>query len=126
VSEAVTSVPRMTLSIGAITVDCADAETLAGWWAEQLDAEIVAANEGWYVVVSGGGLPVGLAFQKVDDPTPGKNRLHLDLKAPDLDAEVARLREVGATEVAQRSVGTFRWVTMADPDGNQFCVSGLH
>jgi hypothetical protein len=26
--------------------------------------------------------------------------------------------------VAQRNVGDFRWVTLADPDGNEFCVAG--
>jgi hypothetical protein len=126
VSEYVASVPAMTLTIGMITFDCAEAEPLARWWADQTGAEIAATNDGWFVVVTGGGLPVDLAFQKVADPTPGKNKVHLDLHAPDLDVEVARLLEAGATEVAPRSVGTFRWVTMADPDGNQFCVSGSH
>ncbi len=116
----------MTLSIGQITIDCVEAEPLAQWWADQTGADIVATNDGWYVVVSGGGLQVNLAFQKVADPTPGKNKMHLDLTTDDLDAEVTRLLEAGATEVAPRSVGTFRWVTMADPDGNQFCVSGSH
>ena len=37
-----------------------------------------------------------MAFQKVDDPTPGKNRIHVDLRADDLDAEVDRLVEAGA------------------------------
>lgn len=64
-----------------------------------------------------------LAFQQVEDPTPGKNRLHLDLGAPDLDAEVERLTGAGASVVAQREMGDFRWVTMADPDGNEFCVA---
>ena len=30
-----------------------------------------------------------LAFQKVDDPTPGKNRVHIDFTAADLEAEVS-------------------------------------
>jgi predicted enzyme related to lactoylglutathione lyase len=75
-------------------------------------------------MVSGGGLPGLLSFQKVDDPTPGKNRIHLDLTAEDLDAEVDRLLGAGATLVAHRGDENFRWVTLADPDGNQFCVAG--
>ena len=65
-----------------------------------------------------------LGFQRVDDPTPGKNRVHLDFSAADLDAEVARLVDLGATETARHGVGGgFRWVVLADPDGNAFCVA---
>ena len=32
-----------------------------------------------------------LGFQKVHDPTPGKNRVHLDFSAADVEAEVTRL-----------------------------------
>ncbi len=107
-----------------ITVNTTDAESLAAWWAAQLGAETLETNEGRYVSLGGDGLPVRLSFQKVDDPTPGPNKLHLDLLTDDLDAETARLVEAGATEVAQRNVGDFRWVTLADPDGNEFCVAG--
>lgn len=48
-----------------------------------------------------------------------KNRLHLDLSADDPTAEIARLTELGAMVMAVRS----RWTVLADPDGNEFCVS---
>jgi len=114
----------MTLTLGMVTFDTNDAEALATWWAEQTGAEIVQNHEGYFVVVAGGSLKVLLAFQKVDDPTPGKNRVHLDLTAADLDGEVDRLESVGATVVGRRGDENFRWVTMADPQGNQFCVAG--
>lgn len=63
---------------------------------------------------------------EVDEVTPGKNRLHLDLTAPDLDAEVDRLLAAGASLVARRGDESFRWVTLADPQGNEFCVSDPH
>ncbi|WP_374454859.1 VOC family protein [Nocardioides sp.] len=113
----------MTLTLGMITMDTTDAMSLAAWWAEQMGATVGETNDGFYVMVSGGGLPGLLSFQKVDDPTPGKNRIHLDLTAPDLDAEVDRLLGAGATLVERRGDESFRWVTMADPDGNQFCVA---
>jgi predicted enzyme related to lactoylglutathione lyase len=58
-------------------------------------------------------------------PKTGKNRLHLDLAPPvhgDQRAEVERLVSLGATriDIGQGEVG---WVVMADPDGNEFCVS---
>jgi predicted enzyme related to lactoylglutathione lyase len=68
---------------------------------------------------------VMLGFQKVADPTPGKNRLHLDLHVDtDLDATVRELLAAGATLVGDRGDESFRWITLADPQGNQFCVAG--
>lgn len=117
----------MTLTVGMITTDTTDAEALARWWAEQTGADVAETNDGWFVIVRGGALPVWLAFQKVEEVTPGKNRLHLDLTASgDVDTEVERLLGAGATLVARRGDEHFRWVTLTDPQGNQFCVSGPH
>jgi hypothetical protein len=113
----------MTLTPGMITTDTLDPEPLANWWAEQTGAAVTQNYEGEFLVVSGGALPVRLAFQKVPDPTPGKNRVHVDLGAPDLDAEVDRLVAAGATLVGRRGDESFRWVTLADPQGNEFCVA---
>jgi hypothetical protein len=38
-------------------------------------------------------------------------------------AEVARLEAIGATVIAERCLGDFCWTVMADPEGNEFCVS---
>ncbi|MCD9154054.1 VOC family protein [Aeromicrobium duanguangcaii] len=115
----------MTVTVGMITCDTTDALALATWWAEQTGGIITEENEGWYVMVA---LPTGLVlgFQKVDDPTPGKNRLHLDVVTDDLAAEVERLRAAGAGVVAERGDDSFRWVTMTDPAGNEFCVAPRH
>jgi Glyoxalase-like domain len=115
----------MALSIASIAFDTTDPETLAGWWAERFGAEIIANMDGFFVLVAGGDLPAQLAFQKVDDPTPGKNKVHLDIHTDgDLDAEVARWVDAGATSLGNRNAGDFRWVTLTDPDGNQFCIAG--
>jgi hypothetical protein len=117
----------MTLKPGMITVDTTDPEPLATWWAEQTGGAVAETNGGWFVIVRGGALPVWLGFQKVEDPTPGKNRVHVDLVADtDLDAEVDRLVAAGASLVARRGDESFRWVTLSDPAGNEFCVSGPH
>ena len=113
----------MAMTLSMVTFDTTDADSLATWWAEQTGGEVVERNDGWFVMVAGGTLPVLLAFQKIEDPTPGKNRIHLDLTAQDLDAEVDRLLGAGATLVARRGDESFRWVTLADPQGNQFCVA---
>ena len=114
----------MTLTLGMITMDTTDATGLAAWWADQTGAGVVQDFDGSFLILAGGGLPALLAFQKVDDPTPGKNRVHLDLTADDLDGEVERLLGAGASMVERRGDENFRWVTLADPDGNHFCVAG--
>jgi len=113
----------MTLTLGMITMDTTDATGLAGWWADQTGSTVVQDFDGSYLILAGGGLPALLAFQKVDDPTPGKNRVHLDLTADDVDGEVDRLLAAGASLVGRRGDENFRWVTLADPDGNHFCVA---
>jgi predicted enzyme related to lactoylglutathione lyase len=113
----------MTLSLGMVTFDTTDALALARWWARQTGGTISDEYAGEFVVVRvPGGKPV-LGFQKVPDPTPGKNRVHLDLAAPDREAEVERLLANGATLVAHHELDGFGWVVLADPDGNQFCVA---
>jgi DNA-binding MarR family transcriptional regulator len=113
----------MALTLGMVTVDTQDARELARWWADQTGGELDDPYDGWFVTLKGGGLPVMLAFQKVDDPTPGKNRVHLDLTSGDVDAEVDRLVAAGATLVERRGEEGFRWVTMSDPHGNLFDVA---
>lgn len=116
----------MALTLGMITIDSADPGPLARWWAELTGGAIEQENDGWFHVVAVPGWGHKLGFQKVDDPTPGKNRLHMDLSAPDLDAEVDRVLAVGGTELYRENMDGFRWVVFADPEGNRFCVSGAH
>jgi hypothetical protein len=113
----------MVLKVEMITFDCSDPAKLAGWWAEQFDGKTLELMPDDFVVVS---RPEGprLGFQRVADPTPGKNRVHVDFTAADLDGEVARLVAAGAAEIGQHNFGDFRWVVLTDPAGNVFCVSG--
>lgn len=114
----------MALKVEMVTFDCTDPAKLAGWWAEQFDGQAQELIPGEFVAVTrADGLRLG--FQKVPDPTPGKNRVHLDFSAADVDGEVARLAAAGATEVGRHSIGdNFRWVVMTDPGGNAFCIAG--
>ncbi len=116
----------MTLGLAMITVDTADARALAAWWARQTGGMLVdETDEGsWCEVTLPGPDGLTLGFQQVDVPTPGKNRWHLDLGAPDRVAEVERLVADGATVVDENSMGDFTWTTLADPDGNLFDVLG--
>jgi hypothetical protein len=74
-------------------------------------------------------------FQKVPEGKVAKNRMHMDLNVgggpgvpPEerrarIDAEVARLKSLGATDErgSKEERGQY-WVRMNDPEGNEFCV----
>jgi hypothetical protein len=65
-----------------------------------------------------------ILFVAVPDRAPGKNKWHLDLNVgrQAIEAEVARLTALGATEQYRiDEPGAFH-TTMADPEGNLFCV----
>ncbi|MGH3676279.1 MAG: VOC family protein [Mycobacterium sp.] len=112
----------MTLTVEMITFDCAAPDRLADWWANAIGGKVHPLEPGEFVVVSREKGPQ-LGFQRVDDPTPGKNRVHIDFGAADMDAEVKRLVELGATEQGRHEFGPeFQWVVLTDPDGNAFCV----
>ena len=65
-----------------------------------------------------------LLFLRVPEDKTIKNRLHLDLRTPDLDAEVRRVVGTGASLLTGEPVQEFgwRWHVLGDPDGNEFCV----
>lgn len=117
----------MGLTVSMVTFDTHDATALADWWAAQTGGN-VQSHDGEFVMVlpTAPGQPA-LGFQRVDDPTPGKNRVHLDLGAQDPAAAVERLVAAGATQVAEHMLPDgFAWTVLADPHGNQFCVSRAH
>ncbi|MFI7401210.1 VOC family protein [Streptomyces sp. NPDC049541] len=111
----------MTLEWEQVVVDAADPLTLGRWWAEALGWVVVndAADE-YEIRPEKDRLP-GLLFVPVPEGKTVKNRLHLDFRPDDRDAEVARLLALGARH-ADVGQGEQTWVTMADPEGNEFCV----
>jgi predicted enzyme related to lactoylglutathione lyase len=116
----------MNLNVEMITVDCSDPDRLAAWWADATGADVNPVLPGEFVMVACATGP-RLGFQRVEDPTPGKNRVHIDFSAADLEAEVARLVALGATETGRHDFGAdFNWVVLADPDGNAFCIAQSH
>ncbi|SER65475.1 hypothetical protein SAMN05443377_10517 [Propionibacterium cyclohexanicum] len=111
------------MNIGMVTADCTDPGAEAAFWTKALGVNIVENYEEFVMI---GSTPV-LGFQKVDDPTPGKNRMHLDLHSADRLAEVDRLIALGAAVVAEHQMpggSGFTWTVMRDPEGLEFCVSG--
>jgi hypothetical protein len=104
-----------------LVVDARDPVALGCWWQEALGW--VVANddpEEFEIRPTPETLP-GLLFVSVPESKTIKNRLHLDFRGDDRDAEVERLLGLGATR-ADVGQGDETWVVLADPEGNEFCV----
>jgi predicted enzyme related to lactoylglutathione lyase len=106
-----------------LVLDAADPEALADFWTQALGLERLGSAGSYVYLESKGTLPK-LLLQRVGEPKVGKNRMHLDIKAEDVDAEVARLESIGAKRLEGRDhcEQGCRWIVMADPEGNEFCV----
>jgi catechol-2,3-dioxygenase len=117
--------PTMELRWDAVTIDCRDPEALAGFWSALLGVEVRGT---WQQYVGLRPMAPGqprLVLQRTDDPRPSKNTLHLDLHVPsvgDLPAAVERAVGLGATLVAAHEQDGQSWRTLADPEGNVFCL----
>ncbi|MEU6817885.1 VOC family protein [Streptomyces sp. NPDC046860] len=115
----------MTSLIRHVTVDAADPFVLAGFWAQALDGSLADDDFPGDPEASVTSAAATLLFVRVEDGKAGKNRVHLDLQPQDRtrDEEVERLLSLGATLQGdhRRPDGT-GWVTLYDPEGNEFCV----
>jgi len=71
------------------------------------------------------GVAPDILFLKVPEPKAVKNRIHLDVfvGADNVTAEAAKLIERDATHLHDGQEGPPRWITLSDPEGNEFCVS---
>lgn len=123
-----------------IVFDCEHPASLARFWAAAVDGYEVAPyddaelarlrsigidnpEDDPTVLVEQPGSSPRLFFQQVPEHKVVKNRVHVDLQASgDLDAEVRRLIGLGAITVKEHMPDTGRFVTMSDPEGNEFCV----
>jgi catechol 2,3-dioxygenase-like lactoylglutathione lyase family enzyme len=100
-------------------IDCRtdDLAAAAEFWGRALGMEIRAlpAEEGEkYVRLVDRNSELHIEVQKVDHPS----RVHLDIEADDIEAEVRRLESLGARRVAN----IHTWWVMEAPTGHRFCV----
>jgi predicted enzyme related to lactoylglutathione lyase len=123
----------MTSRVRWIDFDCADPYAVASFWAEvtglRQDPDDKPGDEECALLSGADVLEGGMLFQrvpegKIGEPRTGR-RIHLDIVPTDRtrDEEVERLKSLGATEYEDhRKPDGTGWVTMADPEGNLFCV----
>jgi predicted enzyme related to lactoylglutathione lyase len=111
----------MALEWEQIVVDSRDPAALGRWWQRALGWVVVNDDPQEYEIRPAEDTLPGLLFVAVPEVKTLKNRLHLDLRPDDQDAEVDRLVALGATHV-DIGQGNQSWVVLADPEGNEFCV----
>ena len=108
-----------------IVIDCSDLERSARFWSAVLEFTACRANSGpYHSLLPADGNGIEVLLQQVSEEKEQKNRLHLDLRTADMDAEVSRILALGATLLTGQAVAEdgCRWHVLADPDGNEFCV----
>jgi Glyoxalase-like domain len=135
-----------------VTFDAADPGALAAFWAEALGYVEQAPPDGFATwddwareqgipeelwsdsaaIVDPDGSGPRVFFQRVPEGKTAKNRVHLDVRAaPGLDGDARRRR---LAEEADRLIGLGAtrsyvleergqfWITMQNPEGNEFCL----
>ncbi|MCZ0981525.1 VOC family protein [Streptomyces diastatochromogenes] len=115
---------RDTGPIAAVVVDCADPRDMARFWGGALDWTLREVGEDSAVLRSAEGVGPYLEFLRGGDPKAWPDRVHLDLlrhPRDDHEAEAARLRALGATDL-DVGQGDVPWMCMCDPEGHEFCV----
>jgi predicted enzyme related to lactoylglutathione lyase len=118
----------MNLSLTALTFDCADASSLAQFWSDVLGLPVDPdASEDFASIGQKAATQPSWMFIKVPEPKKTKNRFHVDLASADWDADVQRVVAAGATRIGAYDESGAQWVTLADPEGNEFdIVNGGH
>jgi catechol 2,3-dioxygenase-like lactoylglutathione lyase family enzyme len=109
--------------ITELVLDCTDPERLAAFWCEVLGYEVVDRDDA-SVEIGPPDRRTTILFLENPDPKLQKLRLHIDVTATDRsqEEELARLLEIGATRVDIGQGDDVSWYTLADPEGNEFCL----
>ncbi|MCX5362588.1 VOC family protein [Streptomyces sp. NBC_00124] len=115
---------RDTGPIAVVVVDCADPRAMARFWGEAVDWPLHEVTDDHAVFRSPKGVGPYLEFLRTPDVKTVPDRIHLDLlpyPGDDKEAEVARLRALGAVDL-DLGQGDVPWTCLTDPEGHEFCI----
>ncbi|GAB2581334.1 VOC family protein [Streptomyces capparidis] len=115
---------RDTGPIAVVVVDCANPRDMARFWDEATDWTLHEVTDHHAVLRSARGDGPYLEFLRTPGGKTVPDRIHLDLvpgPGDDQEAEVARLRALGATDL-DVGQGDVPWTCLTDPEGHEFCV----
>ena len=113
----------MAATLGLV-LDCADPERLAEFWSAAIGYTTLGGAGNYVLLVDESRRQPKLLLQRVTDAKAGKNRMHFDIETDRVDEEAARLEALGARRIEAEAIEEHgnRWIVMADPEGNEFCV----
>lgn len=117
-SEVYPDYPDVVLAM--VVVDCVDPDRLATFWGELLGRQVLPGDETYVSLEWAPRFGAGLIFQRVAEPTPGKNRVHTDIICSDIEATAKRAEELGARGAEGYAMQNI--VVMLDPEDNVFCL----
>ncbi len=112
--------------LGSISLDCAEPEPLAAFWAELLGGEVAFTSDDFVAVKTERGWISAVRVPDFTAPSwPGgtvPKQMHLDLAVDDLDAAEAEAVRLGAHPAPEQPAAD-RWRVLLDPAGHPFCLS---
>lgn len=117
------------MKLGAIVLDCGDAEVLSDFYARLLGWKKTRYDEEWVFVASEAGEGLPLVFQQVEGYTPPtwpaapgaqQQMLHLDFYVDEVAPAVERALACGAVLAATQADPA--WRVLLDPAGHPFCI----
>lgn len=109
-------------TVRAVTVDVSDLDRGVRFWGTLLGCSVSARMGGyvWFDEIAPG---IRLVLQQVAETGASKNRVHLDLVPTDADATARLVEELGGHRVEDVDEAGYSLTVMADPDGNEFCLT---
>jgi predicted enzyme related to lactoylglutathione lyase len=112
------------IRVGSIVLRVDDLERQVEFWSAALDyVGRQEDSDDWALLKPRNGSGPNLSFDRHHSTLQLPPRIHLDLYADDMAAEVERLKDLGATEVHwDKRPPDADYVILADPEGNRFCV----
>lgn len=109
--------------VTSVTIDCADPQRLAQFWADLLQLQVRPRKSQYVALTRPLTRTPELVFQPVPEEKAGKVRIHLDIGVHDLDEARRRACELGASYAADLDdLDDHSLVVMRDPEGNEFCL----
>jgi catechol 2,3-dioxygenase-like lactoylglutathione lyase family enzyme len=111
----------MSIRLGSTVINCADLDAMTDFWCAALALEPNHREPGDRFRVLRGE-HVNLSLQVARTPVTARDQMHLDLYSDEVDAEVERLRGLGAELVRRVDEPDDTYVVLLDPEGNEFCV----
>jgi catechol 2,3-dioxygenase-like lactoylglutathione lyase family enzyme len=114
--------------LAAVALDSPDPQTLARFYRDILDAEIIWESDDFVALKAG---KIALTVQRIADyqtPTWPENsipkQMHLELQVDDLDSAQTAVLAAGGRK-AETQPSPERWRVLIDPAGHPFCLTTM-